>query len=161
MSQAHRFTFNPTLVSLPLFLQAPLRSISFPSTAGSYGVIRQSCHMMTHLHTLHFRILPSQRSLFGTVPTGVYSQTSPNSRNAQFRNLTSTPKSHHTNISKKATQRDLAKVDVVIIGAGPAGLMMASSLVRAGIPFRIIERRYVCDQSTLPHSPPRVSHLFS
>lgn len=146
MSQPHRCTFNPISVSLPLFLQAPLRLISLPASPEyrSYSVIRQNCHIMTHLHTLHFRILPSQRSIFGTVPTGVHSQTSLSSRNAQFHNLTSTPKSHHTNISKKATMRGLGKVDVVIIGAGPAGLMMASSLVRAGISFRIIERRYVC-----------------
>ena len=34
-------------------------------------------------------------------------------------------------------------VDVLIVGAGPAGLMAANALARAGINVRIIEKRYV------------------
>jgi choline dehydrogenase-like flavoprotein len=33
-------------------------------------------------------------------------------------------------------------VDVLIVGAGPAGLMCANALVRAGINVRIIDKRY-------------------
>ena len=34
-------------------------------------------------------------------------------------------------------------VDVLIIGAGPAGLMCANGLARAGVKARIIDQRYV------------------
>jgi phenol 2-monooxygenase len=33
-------------------------------------------------------------------------------------------------------------VDVLIIGAGPAGLMAANALARAGTSVRIVEKRY-------------------
>ena len=36
-----------------------------------------------------------------------------------------------------------SKVDVLIIGAGPAGLMCANALAHAKIPVRIIDKRYV------------------
>ena len=34
-------------------------------------------------------------------------------------------------------------VDVLIVGAGPAGLMCANALARAGIKVRIIDQKYV------------------
>ena len=34
-------------------------------------------------------------------------------------------------------------VDVLIIGAGPAGVMCANALVRAGIPVRIVDIKFV------------------
>ena len=34
-------------------------------------------------------------------------------------------------------------VDVLIIGAGPAGLMCANALVHAGVSVRIIDKKYV------------------
>ena len=34
-------------------------------------------------------------------------------------------------------------VDVLIIGAGPAGLMCANALVHAGISVRIVDKKYV------------------
>ena len=34
-------------------------------------------------------------------------------------------------------------VDVLIIGAGPAGLMCANGLAKAGVKARIIDQRYV------------------
>ena len=34
-------------------------------------------------------------------------------------------------------------VDVLIIGAGPAGLMCANALAHAGISVRIVDKRYV------------------
>lgn len=36
-----------------------------------------------------------------------------------------------------------AKVDVLIIGAGPAGLMCANALAHAGIDVRIVDKRFV------------------
>ena len=36
-----------------------------------------------------------------------------------------------------------SQVDVLIIGAGPAGLMACNALARAGINVRIIDQRYV------------------
>lgn len=35
------------------------------------------------------------------------------------------------------------KIDVLIIGAGPAGLMCANALVHAGIDVRIVDKRFV------------------
>lgn len=35
-----------------------------------------------------------------------------------------------------------SEVDVLIIGAGPAGLMAANALARNGIKVRIIDQRY-------------------
>lgn len=37
---------------------------------------------------------------------------------------------------------DFTNVDVLIIGAGPAGLMAAIALVRAGVRIRIVDQRY-------------------
>lgn len=37
-----------------------------------------------------------------------------------------------------------SKVDVLVIGAGPAGLMCATGLARAGVKVRIIDNRCVC-----------------
>ena len=34
-------------------------------------------------------------------------------------------------------------VDVLIIGAGPAGVMCANALARAGVHVRIVDKRYV------------------
>lgn len=34
-----------------------------------------------------------------------------------------------------------SKVDVLIIGAGPAGVMAANSLVRAGVKVKIVDKR--------------------
>ena len=34
-------------------------------------------------------------------------------------------------------------VDVLIIGAGPAGLMCANALAQAGIKVRIVDKKYV------------------
>ena len=34
-------------------------------------------------------------------------------------------------------------VDILIVGAGPAGLMCANALARAGIKVRIIDQKYV------------------
>ena len=36
-----------------------------------------------------------------------------------------------------------SKVDVLVIGAGPAGLMAANALARAGVNVRVIDQRYV------------------
>lgn len=36
-----------------------------------------------------------------------------------------------------------SQVDVLIIGAGPAGLMACNALVRAGVKARIIDHRYL------------------
>ena len=36
-----------------------------------------------------------------------------------------------------------SKIDVLILGAGPAGLMCANALSRAGISVRIVDKRYV------------------
>ena len=44
-----------------------------------------------------------------------------------------------------------SKVDVLVVGAGPAGLMCAYALTKAGINVRIIEKRYVL--STTPMTP--------
>lgn len=41
------------------------------------------------------------------------------------------------------------KVDVLVIGAGPAGLMCAQGLKRAGVDVRIIDQRYVLDDGQL------------
>src|SRR5262245_18047183 len=35
---------------------------------------------------------------------------------------------------------EITKTTVLIVGAGPTGLMMASQLARFGIPFRLIEK---------------------
>ena len=35
-----------------------------------------------------------------------------------------------------------SKVDVLIIGAGPAGLLAAHGLVKSGVNVRIIDQRY-------------------
>ena len=35
------------------------------------------------------------------------------------------------------------KEDVVIVGAGPAGLMLANALKSAGVDVRVIDERYV------------------
>ena len=35
------------------------------------------------------------------------------------------------------------QVDVLILGAGPAGLMCANALAQAGISVRIVDKRYV------------------
>ena len=35
------------------------------------------------------------------------------------------------------------KVDVLVIGAGPAGVMCANGLARAGVNVRIIDKRFV------------------
>ena len=37
-----------------------------------------------------------------------------------------------------------SRVDVLIIGAGPAGLMCATALAMAGVDVRIIDKRYGC-----------------
>src|SRR5258706_15710012 len=107
---------------------------------------------MTHSYTLRFRILPSKPALSFTTHTRIHSRTLSSLRNAKSHNITSTPKYCRTNTGENATMRDLCNVDVLIIGAGPAGLMMASSLVRSGVSFRIIERRYAYDRPALPHS---------
>ena len=36
-----------------------------------------------------------------------------------------------------------SKVDVLVIGAGPAGVMCANGLARAGVNVRIIDKRFV------------------
>ena len=105
---------------------------------------------MTHSCTLRFRILPSKPFLFLTTHTRMHSRTQPGTWNAKSYGISSTPKHSHTDISEKATMRDLCNVDVLIVGAGPAGLMMASSLVRSGVSFRIIERRYAYDKRNTP-----------
>lgn len=47
-------------------------------------------------------------------------------------------------------------VDVLIIGAGPAGTMTAAKLIKAGLTVKIVERshfpRYVIGESLLPQS---------
>ena len=107
---------------------------------------------MTHSYTLRFRILRSKPVLFLTTRTRIHSRTPSGPWNTKSHSISSTPKHSHTNISEKPTMRELCNVDVLIVGAGPAGLMMASSLVRSGVSFRIIERRYAYDKLTLPHS---------
>lgn len=44
-----------------------------------------------------------------------------------------------------------SKVDVLIVGAGPAGIMAANALAKAGVNVRIIDQRSV---GTLPISDP-------
>ena len=114
---------------------------------------------MTHSYTLPFRILPSRPALFLTMHTRFHSRIPSSPRNEKSRNITSTPKYCHTDTSENSTMRDLSNVDVLIVGAGPAGLMMASSLVRSGVSFRIIERRYAYDKPTL--LTPRIPFSFS
>ena len=41
-----------------------------------------------------------------------------------------------------STAGNAAHVDVLIVGAGPAGLMAANALARAGVKIRIIDLRY-------------------
>jgi phenol 2-monooxygenase len=36
-----------------------------------------------------------------------------------------------------------SQVDVLIIGAGPAGLMCANGLAKAGVNVKVIDKRYV------------------
>lgn len=38
-----------------------------------------------------------------------------------------------------------SNVDVLIIGAGPAGLMCANGLARAGVNVRIVDQRWACE----------------
>jgi phenol 2-monooxygenase len=40
-------------------------------------------------------------------------------------------------------------VDVLVIGAGPAGLMCANGLTKAGVNVRVIDKRY-CAVSPVP-----------
>jgi hypothetical protein len=49
---------------------------------------------------------------------------------------------------------DPSYVDVLIVGAGPAGLMCANALARAGVNVRVIDRRCAPVYSLdVPHSP--------
>lgn len=135
----------------PFFNPRPVKSLLLPNSlleAFREIDITPGYPIMSHSHALRFRIL----SPFFTTHHRIPRRTPPSSQNAKYRNLMSTPKHHHPNISENSTMQDLCNVDVLIIGAGPAGLMMASSLVRSGVSFRIIERRYVYDKLTLPHS---------
>ena len=43
-------------------------------------------------------------------------------------------------------------VDVLIIGAGPAGVMCANALVRAGISVRIVDVKFVSNIFSYPGS---------
>ncbi|NDH85938.1 FAD-dependent oxidoreductase, partial [bacterium] len=36
---------------------------------------------------------------------------------------------------------EIAKVDVLVVGAGPTGLLLASELARRGVGVRLIEKR--------------------
>lgn len=40
-----------------------------------------------------------------------------------------------------AKQQESSKVDVLIVGAGPAGLMLANWLSRTGVTTRIVDKR--------------------
>jgi hypothetical protein len=48
-----------------------------------------------------------------------------------------------SSLSRHLTMSLESCVDVLIIGAGPAGLMCANALAMAGVDVRIIEQRYV------------------
>jgi FAD binding domain len=135
-----------------------------PLLTSAPGVLTSGKHSMTHFHTLCLRILPSKPALSFATSTRIHNRTASSSchGNAKPRYLTSTAKSRHTNdvdVSKNVTMRHSREVDVLIVGAGPAGLTMASSLVRAGISFRIIDRRYACGHWTLLHPSHLHSHL--
>lgn len=41
-----------------------------------------------------------------------------------------------------AVHSELSSVDVLIVGAGPAGLMAANALSKAGISVRVVDKRY-------------------
>ena len=47
------------------------------------------------------------------------------------------------------TQSKASMVDVLIVGAGPAGIMAANALARAGVSVRIVDKRSVIFKSTL------------
>ena len=139
---------NPALFNLPSFVTGALEAFQ----ARNRDQHLPSYRIMTHSYTLRFRILPSKPVLFLTTHSRIHSRTPSGPWNAKSHSISSTPKHSHINISENPTMRDLCNVDVLIVGAGPAGLMMASSLVRSGVSFRIIERRYAYDKLTLPHS---------
>ena len=42
-----------------------------------------------------------------------------------------------------AVHSHVSSVDVLIVGAGPAGLMAANALARAGVSVRIVDKRFV------------------
>lgn len=42
-----------------------------------------------------------------------------------------------------AIQSKVSTVDVLIVGAGPAGLMAANALAKAGVSIRIVDKRLV------------------
>lgn len=42
-----------------------------------------------------------------------------------------------------STTTDATHVDVLIIGAGPAGLMAGIALARAGVKIKIVDQKYV------------------
>ena len=44
-------------------------------------------------------------------------------------------------MSQSSSTVQESKVDVLVIGAGPAGLMCAQALVRAGVNVRVIDKR--------------------
>src|SRR5260221_4996761 len=50
---------------------------------------------------------------------------------------------HHYSPCKFIMSLDPSHLDVLIVGAGPAGLMCANALVRAGVNVRVIDRRCV------------------
>ncbi|HEV7735762.1 MAG TPA: FAD-dependent monooxygenase [Chlamydiales bacterium] len=65
---------------------------------------------------------------------------------SQRTNITSVEFNSSGTVQLKQTQH--SRTDVLIIGAGPAGLFMAHALARLGINIRIIDRRYeVCAET--------------
>ena len=47
----------------------------------------------------------------------------------------------HRHPSRLSTMSTRSNVDVLIVGAGPAGLMCAHGLARAGVNVRIVDQR--------------------
>ena len=59
-------------------------------------------------------------------------------------------------MSERATIKE-SFVDVLIIGAGPTGMMCGNALVQAGVSIRIIDKRYMTNAQFHPEQTTDVS----
>jgi 2-polyprenyl-6-methoxyphenol hydroxylase-like FAD-dependent oxidoreductase len=65
-----------------------------------------------------------------------------------------------TDISSANDGTKKRRTQVLIVGAGPTGLMLASQLSRCGIPFRLIEKTKWTTQSRALVIQPRSLEIF-